>query len=177
DQAQAARVEKTALVLLKQVAGAWQLLDPPMQKMLTWAARLHEAGIAISYNQYHRHGAYILENANLAGFSRQQQRVLGAIVRSQRQKYQRESFDSLPEHWRGGAMRLAILLRLSVTLNRGRSNQPLPPIGIRVRGDKILVTPPVDWLKDHPLTEADLETERQYLEKGGFLLKININNK
>lgn len=172
DQAHASRVEKMALALLKQVAGAWRLLDPSMRKMLVWAARLHEVGIAISYNQHHRHGAYVLENANLTGFSRQQQRVLGAIVRAQRQKYQRESFDNLPEHWRGGAMRLAVLLRLSVTLNRGRSDQPLPPIGIRVSGDKITLAPPGDWLKDHPLTVADLETERQCLEKGGFLLKI-----
>ena len=172
DQAHAARVESTALDLLLQVAGAWHLLDSRMKKMLSWAARLHEVGTAIAWHQHHRHGAYILENANLTGFSRQQQRVLGAVVRAQRQKFQREAFDGLPEQWRSGATRLAILLRLSITLNRGRTELPLPAIGIRVQGDEIVLSPPAGWLEDHPLTEADLETERQHLEKGGFVLRL-----
>jgi exopolyphosphatase / guanosine-5'-triphosphate,3'-diphosphate pyrophosphatase len=41
--------------------------------MLARAARLHEIGVAVAQNQYHKHGVYILRNADLAGFSRREQ--------------------------------------------------------------------------------------------------------
>ncbi|MEM7468258.1 MAG: hypothetical protein AAF387_15415, partial [Pseudomonadota bacterium] len=30
---------------------------------LRWAARLHEIGLDIAHSSYHRHGAYLLQNA------------------------------------------------------------------------------------------------------------------
>jgi len=37
---------------------------------LQWAAQLYETGLAISHNDYHKHGAFMLANAELAGFSK-----------------------------------------------------------------------------------------------------------
>src|SRR3546814_5701054 len=67
DVDQALRVERTALHLFDQVATAWQL-GPDERLMLGWAARLHEVGLVIAHSQYHVHGAYVLENSDIAGF-------------------------------------------------------------------------------------------------------------
>ena len=71
DVAQAARVENTAMTCLAQVVQDWKLVDEEHAHLLRWAARLHELGLAIDHNQYHKHGSYIVESSDLPGFSRQ----------------------------------------------------------------------------------------------------------
>ncbi|MCB1864771.1 MAG: exopolyphosphatase [Chromatiales bacterium] len=173
DAAQAERVTTTALALLRQVAGAWDLLEPRAERMLRWAARLHEIGTTVAYHHYHRHGAYIIENADMAGFSNQQQRVLAAIVRAHRRKFPGAEFKALPKRWRTIALRLAVVLRLAVALNRSRSPQMLPPAGLRVIPKGLAIAPDAEWLTAHPLTRADLETEREGLARAGITLEID----
>ena len=57
DAAQGERVATAALALHRQVAVAWGLEDEDAEQLLGWAARLHEAGLFVSHNQYHKHGA------------------------------------------------------------------------------------------------------------------------
>jgi len=53
------------------VSSPWGLRKRRYAEGLGWAARLHEIGLDIAHNQYHKHGAYILGHADLPGFSRQ----------------------------------------------------------------------------------------------------------
>src|ERR1700761_5318474 len=96
DRAQARRVESTALMFFDQIARIWKL-DPEAREWLSWAARVHEIGLAIAHSQHHHHGAYILRNADLAGFSRQEQQLLAAIVESHRRKPDKATFSALPQ--------------------------------------------------------------------------------
>ena len=68
------------------------------------------------------------------------------------------------------ARRLALLLRLAALLNRGRSGQPLPDLGLTEAGDVVQLRFPAAWLDAHPLTRADLDEERRYLKRAGFTL-------
>ena len=86
DERQAGNVAATARALLDQVRDAWGL-DDDQARFLTWGARLHEIGLAISHSQFHRHGAYLLEHSDLAGFSRPEQRLLAFLVRAHRRKF------------------------------------------------------------------------------------------
>src|SRR5690606_18931444 len=43
-------------------------------------ARLHEVGLAISRHDYHKHTAYILEHADMPGFSRDDQTLLAFLA-------------------------------------------------------------------------------------------------
>src|SRR3546814_9882661 len=97
---------------------AWQL-GPDERLMLGWAARLHEVGLVIDHSQYHVHGAYVLENSDIAGFSRQEQQYLGALVRTHRRKIPGNAFDALPARLLASARRRAALLRIAVLLHRG----------------------------------------------------------
>ncbi len=172
DKAQAERVSTTALVLLNQVRDRWRLPVGGHSRILEWAARLHEIGLLLSHHLYHKHGAYILLHADLPGFSRGDQELLAALVRRHRRGFPADAFDHLPRDVTPLAQRLGVLLRLAVVLHRGRSRQPLPPLELDVGQRQVLLKFPEDWLKDHPLTQADLAAEAQYLRKAGFRLKF-----
>ena len=70
DTEHAERVEKTTRYIFKNTKAGWSLDKKEDLKMLAWAARLHEIGLAIAHNQYHKHGAYLLSHSDMAGFSR-----------------------------------------------------------------------------------------------------------
>ena len=137
DEAQAGRVQKTAALLRQMVARDWKLRDEELEHMLDWSAMLHECGMMVAYNQYHKHGEYIIHNANLGGFSQQEQQLLAVLVRAHRRKFPVDDINALPERWKKQATRLAILLRIAVTLNRGRSDVQLPEFKARVGKGKI----------------------------------------
>jgi len=82
DTAHARRIENTVMSLYGQVVRSWALDDPQYPLMLAWAARLHEIGASVSHSQYQKHGAYLLCNSDLSGFSLREQAVLGHRGRS-----------------------------------------------------------------------------------------------
>jgi exopolyphosphatase/guanosine-5'-triphosphate,3'-diphosphate pyrophosphatase len=172
DEAQAGRVCKTAMMLHGMVARAWKLQEEELEHMLGWSAMLHECGMMVAYNQYHKHGEYIIQNANLGGFSQQEQQLLAVLVRAHRRKFPQEDIIALPERWKKQAVRLAILLRIAVTLNRGRSDVQLPGFTVSVGKSKIDMNIPESWLDFHPLTKADLASEADYLATIGYKLRF-----
>jgi exopolyphosphatase/guanosine-5'-triphosphate,3'-diphosphate pyrophosphatase len=173
DQAQAARVAKTAASLLQQSAQPWQLDSAPASLLVEWAARLHEIGLDISHNGFQRHGAYIAKNADLPGFPRSEQAVLAFIIASQREPIDMQTLQSLPAAWRDTALRISIIHRLAVLLNRSRSPHELPAISLDVCGESIKLVFPDGWLAANPLSSADLDREKKYLEDVGLVLDFS----
>jgi exopolyphosphatase/guanosine-5'-triphosphate,3'-diphosphate pyrophosphatase len=171
DTAQADRVERAALATLRGLKEVWELGEHEHRQLLTWAARLHEIGLTISYSGYQRHGAYIVSNSELPGFSIDDQRFLAVLIEAHRRKLPRDGFSELTLFDEETALRLAIVLRLAVLLNRGRSPRALPPI--KVEGSKrgLSLDFPDDWLDSHPLTQADLDEEAKILKKAGYVLE------
>ncbi len=169
DPAQAERVEKTARQFLEQTRSAWQLEMPLADLALRWAARLHELGLDVSHSGYHRHGAYLLENADMPGFPREEQRLLARIVGGHRRKLALEGLEELVPPWDRSALYVIVLLRLAVLLHRGRSPAALPQIELRATPRSLEVEFPAGWLRDHPLTSADLQQETEHLRASGML--------
>ncbi|MDX1432591.1 MAG: exopolyphosphatase, partial [Gammaproteobacteria bacterium] len=172
DVKQGARVEATARRCFGQVAESWEIAGDENLRMLMWAGRLHELGLAVSHSQYHKHGAYVLENADMAGFSRQDQVLLAALVRGHRRKFPVAVMEALPGRSSVVARRLCVLLRLAVLLHRGRSAARPPRLALAAAGDALTVRLPRGWLDAHPLTGADLEHEQAYLGSAGIELRI-----
>jgi exopolyphosphatase/guanosine-5'-triphosphate,3'-diphosphate pyrophosphatase len=163
DTEQALRVEETALALAEQVSPSWQLPEPYTTKWLHWAALVHEIGLLIAHSQYHKHGAYLLEYSDMPGFSLRDQRFLSALVRCHRRKFSPEIIKVLPEEVQDYAVKLCVILRLSVLLHRSRSHKSAPDFQAKA-GDKLIsLTFPADWLKEHPLSTADLKSEKKRL--------------
>ena len=159
DKKQAKRVARTAGMLLRQCAEIWDLDGPLSPNILDWAARLHEIGLDISHDGYQRHGAYIAENADLPGFPRAEQRFLAFLIGSQRHSINTKFLGILPRGWREHALRLTLLLRLAVLLNRSRSALEIPDIVVSVGERSIDLKFDGEWLRANPLTIADLDRE------------------
>src|SRR5256886_16124186 len=64
------------------------------------------------------------------------------------------------------------LLRLAVLLHRGRSTTALPALDLSATPRSLEVRFPARWLKEHPLTSADLQQEVDYLRASGFRLRV-----
>ncbi len=173
DAEQAQRVEATAATLFDQVARVWQLADPRYRQLLIWAARLHEVGLDIAHSRYHHHGGYLLANADLPGFVSLEQRLLAALIANHRRKLDDPFLADVPANWRPPLFKLIVLLRLAVLLNRTRSPTELPQLKLRPGSDLLDVQFPAGWLGQSPLTAADLEQERGWLQARGFELTIS----
>ena len=159
DRLQAQRVASCAAELLRQVAEDWQLQDEEDALLLDWAARLHEIGLAIAHSGYQKHGAYLLENSDMPGFSSTEQQRLAVLVRAHRRKLSTALFRGLSEQQQQWQQRLCILLRLAVLLHRSHSTVMLPSIKLRAKAYELELSFPQNWLEEHPLTRADLAKE------------------
>lgn len=168
DLAQAKRVEATALSLLRQIMPAAN--DPANDdaQFLSWAARLHEAGISVAHSSYHKHSAYILENADMPGFSRRDQARLARIVLGHRGKLERvQPLARDPVEWL-----LIFCLRTAVVLHRARDAHTLPPIAAAATPKSYQLSVPAGWLAEVPLTAAALEDDARQWGGLGVNLKI-----
>ncbi|HET9885939.1 MAG TPA: exopolyphosphatase [bacterium] len=172
DLAQAARVERTALQLLRHLREAWTLDRDSSVQLLTWASRLHEIGLAVSYPGYHKHGAYLASYSDMPGFSRDDQQMLAALIGIHRRKIAKETFAELSSAAGETALRLGLILRLSVLLNRSRNPEATPEARPFNAGRNIELVFPAGWLASHPLTLADLEQEAAIFKTAGFELGI-----
>jgi exopolyphosphatase/guanosine-5'-triphosphate,3'-diphosphate pyrophosphatase len=172
DIEQANRVGKTAADILARCFDAWGFKSDLSKKMLAWAASLHEIGIDISHDGYQRHGAYIAEYADMPGFPRAEQRFLANLIRSHRHRIEVLHLDALPRTWRVPGLRLIVILRLAVLLNRSRNDLEMPPIAVSASENGLSIRFDPEWLAANSLTVADLERERELLAEVGYTLTI-----
>ncbi len=167
DAAQAARVRRTTLELFDNLQ-----LDCPqrdeLRHALGWAADMHEIGLSIAHNTYHKHTAYVLENADMPGFSRADQSLLALLSLGHQGKLGKvEPLVQTREQW------LAILcLRLAALLLRRREDMAELPLSVSVRGDSIVVRVDADWRIEHPLTDFTLQNEESEWRKVGFSFEL-----
>lgn len=89
DFTQSNRIEKVAESFFEQIQSSHDLAeygnDDPTQT-LRWASQLHEIGCQISHSDYHKHGAYILDNADASGFDLPELHRLSMLVLGHRGK-------------------------------------------------------------------------------------------
>ncbi len=174
DHDQSERVIQTAMQLFDQTKDEWlkEQEQEDARKHLEWAARLHEVGLCIAHSQYNKHGAYMVGQADLMGFSRQDQKLLAALIQLHRRSLQMDLFDEIDSGNKKIGKRLVIILRLAALLNRSRADTPPPLPDISVDKKTIQLRFEENWLQDHALTQSDLEAEISYLEKAGYQLII-----
>jgi len=163
-------VQRTALGLFEAVAESWDLDRDRGARWLRWGAQLYEIGLVIAYSGYHKHGAYLIANSSLPGFSREARTMLATLVRAHWRKLPLELFDDLSPYYQEMAFRLCVLLRIAVCLNRRRGATQLPRILVRASENGLELRFPKGWLQNQPLTSADLEAEASTLLAAGLTL-------
>jgi len=163
DGAHAARVAALAAVLYRRaLPGA----TPESVQLLQWAAMLHEIGMSVSHIGFHKHGAYILQHADMPGFSSGEQSRLALLVfgcRGGLAKVEAALGDD--------PMRAQLLaLRLAVLFHHARAAIALPKIRLKV-ARRIALSISPRWLAAHPLTAHLLEKECAQWDALGYSWK------
>lgn len=169
---QANRVTETASQFLRSLAqqATVQELDY-WHDYLRWSAMLHEIGLDIAHTGYHKHTAYILAQADMPGFSRDEQQLLSQITLGQRGdlKKMTELSDVSQMQWNA-----ILALRLAVLFCRARLPLTLPENWqLRLQGDQVSLHIAQDWLDSNPLTASALQSEAEAWSKIGRTLKLN----
>lgn len=168
----ARRVSLTSHRLFTFCEKAWKLSLEDAE-MLHWASSLHEIGLAVSLSGYQKHGAYLLEHADLPGFSYQEQSWMSILVRCHRKKITENFLKNLPEKDRNTALRLAILLRLAVLLHRSRKDETAVIEDVVAEENTLTLQFAQYELINHPLQRTSLEQEAKYLRKVDFTLNFS----
>jgi exopolyphosphatase/guanosine-5'-triphosphate,3'-diphosphate pyrophosphatase len=168
-QKHARRVSLTSHRLFTACEKAWNLRLEDAER-LHWACSLHEIGLAVSLSGYQKHGAYLLNKADLPGFSLEEQAWMSAMVRCHRKKISRKIFEALPERDQKTALRLTILLRLATLLHRSRKDETAVIEQVIASENSLTLQFARYELISHPLQRASLEQEARYLQNVGFKL-------
>jgi exopolyphosphatase/guanosine-5'-triphosphate,3'-diphosphate pyrophosphatase len=168
DSAQARRVAALALDLFAQFTADDKDPDDTAPQFLAWAAKMHEIGISVAYSGYHRHSAYILQNADMPGFSKMEQEQLSTLVLTHRRSL-RKVFERGTEFvdWR-----MVMALRLAAIIYRSRTEVPKPGISAKVGARSLRLDIDREWLAGNPLTVTALEEEMQEWEITGYKLDV-----
>jgi exopolyphosphatase/guanosine-5'-triphosphate,3'-diphosphate pyrophosphatase len=121
--AHTAHVARLALALFDELAELGLHDGDATERELLWAsALLHDIGMAVDYDDHHKHSRYLVLNAGLPGFTQREVALIGQAVR-----YHRKGTPSLgpfePLATKGDADRLnrmSALLRVAEDLERSR---------------------------------------------------------
>jgi exopolyphosphatase/guanosine-5'-triphosphate,3'-diphosphate pyrophosphatase len=165
DKAQAHRVEATALLLYGQMAHD---ADDEDRRMLTWACALHELGMAVSHSEYHKHGAYIIANADAAGFSQPQSAWLADLVMGHRgglRKVEHRLSDN-------AFVRQLLSLRIAALLAHARRTPEKKALTLAHQGTSFSLTIDPQWAKHHPQSIYLLNEESEAWRKTAWKLHI-----
>src|SRR5690606_743989 len=139
-----------------------------LRRALGWTADLHEIGLAIARGDYHKHSAYILEHADMPGFSRDDQELLALLALGHQGRLAKVR-PYAPDRARWLAL---CCLRLAVLLLRRR--EALGPLSLQLQAhaQPIALRIPADWLSSRPLSGFQLKREAAIWRKAGFVLNI-----
>lgn len=168
DREQVKRVQVLALTLLSQVAHRLNMDFAVAKQYLVWASKLHEIGISIAHSGYHKHSAYIVENADMPGFSKMEQETLGFLVRAQRRSLTKLQMPTLSDD----QSLLVMIFRVAVLFHRNRLDITPPELNLawHKAGFGLDVEP--GWLAKNPLTDAELASEVSYWKDINITLSL-----
>ena len=164
-------VERRARTFFTATRMSWQL-DSNDWELLHWAARTHEIGMAISHKHFNRHSAYVLRNADLPGFSQEEQEQLAVLALGQRGKPGANLFEDIADSDRARMQCLLVIMRLAARFKYVELEQ-LPDFSLLASEQRLTLEFPQDWLQDHPLTAQELDEERDLLGKIGVELSFS----
>ncbi|MDE2131753.1 MAG: exopolyphosphatase [Betaproteobacteria bacterium] len=166
DPEQARRVARLALTLFRQAASPESFRQ--YGAYLRWAAALHEIGMSIAHGGYHRHSAYIIDNADMPGFSKPEQAMIGGLLQGQRGRLPKvASRVTGREGWL-----MVLCLRLAVLIHRDRSDFPVPRLRLHDRSRGFALSLSGAWLARNALTQANLASEMQHWQDVGLSLRV-----
>lgn len=169
DETYANTVKNHAFALISKVTTAWGLNKNIYKELLGATAQLHEIGLDINASGYHKHGAYIINNADLPGFNQEQQQALAWLVNNQRKKI--DDVNALTWYLLNPQKieKLCIIVRLSILLTQQRYINDMFTLDVSADENSLTLVLDKKWLAEHPIVESELYFETEIIKT------LNIN--
>jgi exopolyphosphatase/guanosine-5'-triphosphate,3'-diphosphate pyrophosphatase len=147
------RAQRTTAIA-RQLVDRLGVLDEGMRRHLLWSCMLHEVGLAVSHSGAHKHAAYIVEHADMPGFTNREQRLMSAIVLAQKGNLRKvRELLGAPD-----LARAVLAMRLAAVFMHARVDGDLDGLKVRMK-NRIEIDTPRGWLKQHPTVAAWFEKE------------------
>ena len=162
-------VERRARTFFTATRMSWKLATTDWE-LLHWAARTHEIGMAISHKHFNRHSAYVLRNADLPGFSQEEQEQLAVLTLGHRGKPVATLLEDIAESEHTRMQYLLAIIRMAACFKYVEILEQLPDFSILASEQSLSLEFPQDWLQEHPLSARELDEERKSLAKIGVEL-------
>ncbi|MDP3785797.1 MAG: Ppx/GppA phosphatase family protein [Undibacterium sp.] len=160
--------------LVADMAGAlFAQLKPSNEHLLrylVWSALLHEIGMVVSPTGYHKHGSYLVENADIAGFTTREQKLMSRLILSQKGNLRKigDAFSDLD------FAKAVLALRLSVTFMHTRVALDYADVRLKMKS-KIELELKQDWLRLHPTVVFWLQKETESWREIGIEFSVRAN--
>lgn len=149
------------LILNEEISN--QTVAQRLRRKLGWASQVHEIGVAVSHSDFHKHGAYILDNADMVGFSMQELHRLSLLVLGQRGKLKKLESEIDDADF----AKMLISLRLSLILCHARKAPNFETLTFDCNEPKQRFTlyAPNDWANTYPQSAHLLRQESAAWQK------------
>ncbi|MFT7177090.1 MAG: exopolyphosphatase/guanosine-5'-triphosphate,3'-diphosphate pyrophosphatase, partial [Halioglobus sp.] len=122
---------------------------------------------------YNRHSSYLLRNADLPGFSQDEQEDLALLARGHRGKLNQNLLSETAEQDRPRFVHLLSIIRLAALFRYVEKLEQLPEFTISASEKSLVLGFGETWLAEHPLTVSELAAEQHQLQKIGMSLEIS----
>jgi len=163
DSQRALRTAKIASLLYEK------LTPSDAQHYLCWSAMLHEVGLQISMTGAHKHGAYIVEHADLPGFTTREQRLMARLILGQKGNL-RKIREALGE---ADVAKAVLALRMAVVFMHARADEDLAGLNMRMR-QRIELELPAALLEKHPTLGPWLQKEEGAWSEVGIPFQAKV---
>ena len=131
---------------------------------------MHEIGARISHTDYHKHGAYILDNADAPGFAQHELHRLSQLVYGHRGKLKKLS-DMLQD---ADFLLQLMALRLAIILCHARRAPDMQGIHLQATDIGFTLLTTLAWQKSYPQSTHLLHEESAGWAKVGINLTVEI---
>ncbi|MES3025197.1 MAG: Ppx/GppA phosphatase family protein [Pseudomonadota bacterium] len=158
DEARALRAARDAATLYARLKPAADTYT----RLLYWSALLHEIGLVVSQTGYHKHAAYMVENADLPGFTAREQKSMSRLVLAQKGNLRKVS-EALADP---DFAKAVLALRLAVLLMHARIEGDVNELRLRMKS-RIDLELRRDWVGMHPTLSYWIEKEQEWWDEVG----------
>ncbi len=166
DEMRANRVADIASALYNQLKPG----SDAYGRHLYWSGLLHEIGQVVSHSSYHKHGAYLVENADLSGFTTREQRMMSTLILGQKGNLKKLNGALTDSDF----AKAVLALRLAVMLMHSRIGVEPDELRLKMK-NRIELEIRRDWLPQHPTLSYWIEKEKEWWDQVGIDFSIRAS--
>jgi exopolyphosphatase/guanosine-5'-triphosphate,3'-diphosphate pyrophosphatase len=126
--------------------------------------------MAVSQTGYHKHACYMVENADLPGFTTREQKTMGRLIVAQKGNL-RKVGDALTD---SDFAKAVVALRLAILFMHSRIEIDFTELKLRMK-NRIELEMRREWVADHPTVSYWMEKEQELWDEVGVDFSIRAN--